>query len=245
VFRIVSAAVNPDNRPQAQPAAGSRWTAALRLGVVASVIIGAVVFAWHMGYFELHQRRQLAESAARIHAMPWSEVLYVAIYAVAITVLLPAAVMTLLGGAVFGAWEGTALAWLGAMVGTCLAHLLARRVLRSAIQRMLGEHRLLRRLRERADVMALFRLRILPVAPFATLDYLAGVAGVALPRVLGATALGVIPSVVAYSYVGAALMRSMGAGQDASHRALWLAGGVTAAMLLLSTLPMLLRRLRD
>ena len=245
MFRIVSATVNPDNRPQAERATGSRWTAALRLGIAAGVIVAAVVFAWRGGYFELDQRRHLAESAARVHALRWSETMFVVIYAVAISVMLPAAVMTLLGGAVFGAWEGAVLAWLGAMLGTCLAHILARRVLRSAIQRMLGKHQLLRRLRERADVMALFRLRILPVAPFATLDYLAGVAGVALTRVLAATAIGVIPSVVAYSYVGAELMRGMRAGEAASHRALWVAGAVTAAMMILSTLPMLLRRLRD
>ena len=223
----------------------ARWVAVVRLAAVATLIAAAALLAWRLGYFHLDQRQQLAESARRIHAIPWSEALYVLIYAVAVTAVLPAAVMTLLGGALFGAWEGAALAWLGAMLGTCIAHLLARRVLRAAVERTLGGHRLLRRLRERADVLALFRLRILPVAPFATLDYLAGVAGIKLRRVLAATAIGIIPSVVAYSYVGSELMRGMRGGHDASQRALWIAADVTVAMLLVSLVPVLLQRLRD
>jgi len=237
--------VNGHSPTNAASTARKRRLAILRLAVFASLIVAALVVAWRWGYFQLDERQKLGELAHRVHTMRWSEAAYVCIYAVAIAAVLPAAVMTLLGGAVFGAWEGAALAWLGAMVGTCLAHMLARRVLRSAILRTLGEHRILRRLRERADIMALFRLRILPVAPFATLDYLAGAAGVALGRVLAATAIGVIPSVAAYSYVGAELIRSLRAGHAASQQALWLAGAVTLTMLVLSTLPVLAQRFRD
>jgi uncharacterized membrane protein YdjX (TVP38/TMEM64 family) len=237
--------VNADSRTDAASTARNRRVAILRLVAFAALIAATLLIAWRWGYFQLDERRKLGDIANRLHVMPGSEVAYVVLYAVAVAMVLPAAVMTLLGGAVFGPWEGASLAWLGAMLGTCLAHLLARRVLRSAILRTLGDHRILRRLRERADIMALFRLRVLPVAPFATLDYLAGAAGVALRRVLAATAIGVVPSVVAYSYVGAELTRSMRAGHAASHRALWLAGGVTVAMLLLSMLPVLVQRFRD
>jgi uncharacterized membrane protein YdjX (TVP38/TMEM64 family) len=217
----------------------------MRLILVPTLVLATVLIAWRLGYFRLDHRQRLAESALQLHAIRWSEAFYVLLYTVAISAMLPAAVMTLLGGAVFGAWEGAVLAWLGSIGATCLAHLLARRILRSAVQRTLGEHRLLRRLRERADILALFQLRILPVAPFATLDYIAGIAGVALRRLVAATALGVIPSVVAYSFVGASLMRGIRAGERTSHQALWIAGGVTALMLLLSLVPMLVQRLRD
>jgi uncharacterized membrane protein YdjX (TVP38/TMEM64 family) len=240
--------VNRDAEPDTAAAPPpSRLMATVRLAIVPALIIGAVIAAWRLGYFDLDRRQDLGTFAARMHALRWSEVAYVVLYSVAIAMVLPAALVTLLGGAVFGTWEGAGLAWLGAMGGTCVAHLLARRVLRSAIQRTLGEHRLLRRLRERADVMALFRLRILPVAPFATLDYIAGIAGISLRRLLAATAVGVVPSVVAYSYVGAELMHGVGAshGQGGSHRALLIAAAVTLTMLLLSTVPMLIHRERD
>jgi len=244
-FGLLPSPVNPEITPDATSTARKRRLAIVRLVAFAAVVVAVVIVAWRMGYFRLDQRQPLGETAHELQVMRGSELLYVGVYAIAISAVLPAAIMTLLGGAVFGAWMGGALAWLGAMVGTCLAHMLARRVLRSAILRTFGEHRILRRLRDRADIMSLFRLRILPVAPFATLDYLAGAAGVALRRVLAATAIGVIPSVAAYSYVGAELVRSIRAGRTASHEALWLAGGGTVAMLVVSVLPMLVQRFRD
>lgn len=246
VFRIASGHVNSTAPPRAPARKPGKSFAIARLILVPLLVVIGVIVAWRMGYFQMDKRQHLAELAIRFHALPWSEVVFVSVYAIAIAVLLPASVVTTLGGAVFGSWEGAVLAWLGALVGTCLTHVLARRVMRGPIQRVFGEHKLLRRLRERGDLTALFRLRILPIAPFATLDYVAGIAGVSLPRLLIVTMVGVIPSVVAYSYVGAAIIQGMLPGaHDSSHRALWIAGGVTAAMLLISGIPMLLHRGRE
>jgi uncharacterized membrane protein YdjX (TVP38/TMEM64 family) len=111
--------------------------------------------------------------------------------------------------------------------------------------RLFGEHRLLRQLRERSGILALVRLRIMPVAPFAVLDYVAGIAGVSLRRLFIATTVGVLPSVLAYAYVGAQLVRGMEAGSAASRDAFLIAGVISAAMLLLSALPPLLSWMRE
>jgi uncharacterized membrane protein YdjX (TVP38/TMEM64 family) len=214
----------------------------LRLAIVPVIAVVGLVVAWKQGYFDLDRRQQLMATVQHVGGMPLAEVLYVLAYALAIVVLLPATIATLVGGAVFGGWMGAALAWAGAMVGTITTHLLARYVARTPMRRLFGEHRLLRQLREHDSVAGLFRLRILPVAPFAVLDYVAGVAGVSLRRLLIATAVGVIPSVVAYAYVGAQLMRGFVSGTDASRQALWIAGIVTVAMLLLSAVPRFFRK---
>lgn len=217
----------------------------LRVAALPVVVIVAVLVAWKLGYFELDRRQRLYDTVQRLRVLPGIEVVYVAAYALAVAICLPAAVATLLGGAIFGAWIGALLAWLGAVAGTVLAHLLARSVARAPLKRLFGEHRLLRQLKDHDDVVALLRLRILPVAPFAVLDYVAGVAGVSLSRLLLATMLGVIPSVVAYTYVGAELLRGIVSKSEASHRALWIAGGVTVLMLLLSVAPRLWQKVRD
>jgi len=217
----------------------------LRLAVIPAVVVIALIFAWKLGYFQLDRRRHLVEAVRQAHAVPGAEVVYVAAFAVGISILLPAWIATLLGGAVFGFWEGAALAYAGALTGTVLSHLLARHVAKKPMRRLFGEHRLLRQLREHDSVMALLRLRILPVAPFAVLDYVAGVAGVSLRRLLIATMIGVIPSVIAYSYVGSELISGIMSQADASRDALWIAGAVTVGMLLLSVVPGLLRRLRS
>lgn len=217
----------------------------LRLAVIPLVVLAAVFAAWKYGYFRLDRRIQLAEAVLRIRSMPGAEYLYVGSFAVIIAFVLPAWIVTLLGGAVFGAWKGALLAWIGALAGTVLSHLLARHIAKAPMKRLFGEHRLLRRLREHDSVMELLRLRIMPVAPFAVLDYAAGVAGVSLRRLLLATMLGVIPSVVAYAFVGSELIRGIISRSDATRNALWIAGAVTLGMLLLSVTPALIRKLRD
>jgi uncharacterized membrane protein YdjX (TVP38/TMEM64 family) len=217
----------------------------LRLAALPVIVIVAVLVAWKLGYFELERRQRLFDTVQRVRVLPGIEAVYVVAYALAITICLPAAVATLLGGAIFGMWFGALLAWLGSLAGTVLAHFLARSVARAPARRLFGEHRLLRQLKDHDDVFALLRLRVLPVAPFAVLDYVAGVAGVSLPRLLLATMIGVIPSVVAYTYVGAELLRGIVSKSEASHRALSIAGAVTLLMLLLSVAPRLWQKKRN
>lgn len=219
--------------------------AAVRLAAVPLVVATAAILAWRYGYFDLDRRQQLLGVVRDFHRLRWSEAAYVVAYGVAVTAMLPATLVTILGGALFGFWKGAALAWVGALGGTCLSHLIACRVARGPMLRLFGGHRLLRRLRERGGVVELFRLRVLPVAPFATLDYLAGIAGVPLRRVVLATMVGVLPSVAAYGYIGSALIRRVSAGGHEARNALWIAATITACMLAVSILPMLLSRWRE
>lgn len=206
-----------------------------------AIALAASYIAWKLGYFELDRRRELAGFVFRNREVPVIQVLYVAAYALIALLCLPAVVATILGGAFFGWFWGGVLAWCGQIVGTALTHTLSARVARGPFQRLFGNHRLLRQLRNDVGVLGLFRLRILPVAPFGVFAYVAGIAGLSLTKLLVATAVGMLPSLVAYSYVGTQLMRGL-MDPTAGERALRLAGYVTLAMLTLSIIPAFVRR---
>jgi uncharacterized membrane protein YdjX (TVP38/TMEM64 family) len=224
---------------------GRKVYALLRLAVLPAIVAVALLVAWKSGYFEMDQRQRLLGTVQRLRMVNAIQIWYVLVYAVLITLSVPASVATVLGGAIFGSWKGALLSWIASLLGTVLAHWLSRSVARKPIQRLFGEHKLLRQLKEHDGVWPLFRLRIIPVAPFAVLGYIAGIAGVSLKRLLIATAMAVIPSVWAYSYVGAELITGMTAANDVSKRALWIAAAVTGAMLLVSIVPKLVQRFRD
>lgn len=208
-------------------------------------MIVALITAWRLGYFDLDRRRELVEAVERLRATPGSELAYVVGFAVAITLLLPSWIATLVGGALFGIWKGALLAWIGALGATVLSHFVARGIARKPMERLFGGHRLLFRLREHDDVMELLRLRVLPLAPFAVLDYVAGISGASLRRLLLATMLGTIPAALAYAYVGTQLMRGMISESAVSREALLIAAGVSIGMVLFSLAPSVLRRLRE
>ena len=216
----------------------------MRVAILPVLVITAVLVSWKLGYFELDKRRQLVETVQRLRMVPYIEAGFIAAYALAVAICLPVAVLTLLGGAIFGSVFGALLSWGGAMAGTVGTHFLARWIINAPLRRLFGEHKLLKQLKEHDDTLSLFRLRVLPVAPFGVLDYIAGLANVSLRRLLAATAIGVIPSVVAYAYVGRELLVGLVTEGEATRHGLWIAGSVTVLMVLLSVIPGLVRRFR-
>ena len=222
-----------------------RTGAALRLAVIPAFIVLAVVIAWKLGYFDLDRRRQFVETVQRWRVTPQVGPLFIAVYVLAVMTCLPVALLTLLGGAIFGWVVGAVLAAVGALLGTVVVHFLARSVALGPTRRLFGTHPLLKRLSEHDDVRSLFQLRVLPVAPFGVLDYVAGVANVPLRPLLIATTLGILPSVIVYSYVGAQFLSGLVNEGEATRRGLWIAGAVSLFMMLLSVIPTLVRRLRD
>jgi uncharacterized membrane protein YdjX (TVP38/TMEM64 family) len=201
------------------------------------LVVVALVIAWRLGYFSLARREQLLAFVQQARHNAWAGPLYVVAYAAIATLGLPITVLSVVGGALFGTIRGVALAWTGAMIGTVSAYFLARSIGQGTVRRFLGRHHLLDRLKKRSDFWALFRLRVLPVAPFAVLDYVAGLVGVSLRALLLATAIGVLPQVVAYSYAGTELLTGLEQAGQTRLRAFWIAGAVTLLMIGLSLVP--------
>ena len=223
----------------------SRAGVALRLALLPGSVAVALVIAWRLGYFELARHEQLVPLVKLARHSRWAALLYVIAYVLIATLGLPITVLSIVGGALFGTIWGGALAWIGAMITTLAAHTLARSIGQKSVRRLLGRHHLLGRLQKRSDFWVLLRLRVLPVAPFAVLDYLAGLLGVSLRPLLLATALGVLPTVAAYSYAGAELVTGLEQAGEARLRALWIAGIVTLLMIGISLIPAAIRRSRD
>jgi uncharacterized membrane protein YdjX (TVP38/TMEM64 family) len=201
----------------------------VRAGALPAVVVVVLAIAWRLGYFELDRRQQLFETVQRLRLWRGIGLVYLFGYAIAVSVGLPSVIMTIIAGAIFGPRTGAFLAWSSCLLGTIFAHELARRIARKPIQRLFGRHQLLDRLKERGDVRTLARLRVIPAGPFAVLPYVAAVAGVSVKRLLLATALATLPGVIAYAYVGSALMRAVVSPAEASG-ALWVAGAISVVM---------------
>jgi phospholipase D1/2 len=212
------------------------------LALLPAIIAIALLIAWKTGYFDLDRRQALAGAVDDVRALPGSSLLFVLIFAVAVALCFPANAATWLAGAMFGTWLGAAVSYVGGLVATVVGYWLARRLARRPIERLFSEHRLLHALKKRDDIPTLFQLRVLPVAPFAVLTYVAGIAGVSLRKLLLATVIGGIPACIAHAFVGTQLMQGLSSSSGDAKRALLLAGGVTAGMLLVSLIVGIVRR---
>jgi len=189
----------PD-RKRAQPSAGrtSRWFRWLSGG---ALILGLILAARQLPLAEVLNRA--------FHWIaglgPWGPVLFVALYVVATVCLLPASVLTLGAGAVFGLMWGSIYVSCGATLGATAAFLIGRHWARDAVARRLAAHGRFAAL-DRAvagegwKIVGLARLS--PVFPFSLLNYAFGLTQVRLRDYVLASWIGMMPGTVMYVYVG-------------------------------------------
>lgn len=165
-----------------------------------------------------------------------SAALFFTLYVLVTTLSLPgAALLTLLGGALFGLWPGIVLVSFAATLGATLAMLVSRYLLRDWVQRRFaGPMRTVNDGVARDGAYYLFALRLMPLFPFFVVNLLAGLTSIRVRRYWWVSQLGMLPGAVVYLNAGHQL------GQIASLRHI-LSPGVVFAFTLLGLLPLVTR----
>ncbi len=120
---------------------------------------------------------------------------------------LPASILTLGAGALFGVVGGTIVVAIGATIAATLAFLLARTILRKRVERWAADHPKFRAIdraiaREGAKIVVLVRLSA--VFPFLFVNYAFGLTSIRLVPYVLATFFGILPLTFAFVYLGAA-----------------------------------------
>ena len=121
----------------------------------------------------------------------------------AIIAPLPANVVTITNGLVFGPVWGAFLSWITTLIGASLCFLLARNFGKPFAEKIVGDsvHKA-EKFFKKYGLHAMFVVRIVPFVPFDAVSYVAGLVGVRFSSFLLATSIGIIPSVIVYSVVG-------------------------------------------
>jgi len=159
-------------------------------------------------------------------------VVFMLLYAVAVVALVPASVLTMAGGAVFGLVRGVAFSFGGALLGSTVAFLLGRYVARRIIERKLATMPRFGAIDRAVSAQGrriVFLLRLSPVVPFNFLNYALGVTRITIKDFAIASA-GMLPGAVMYAYAGKVTGEALAlAGQaelpkNASYYAILVAG---------------------
>lgn len=157
-------------------------------------------------------RQQLQALVAENYAL--AALVYAAVYAVAVALSVPGAlILTLTGGFLFGLVAGTALTVLGASVGAIAIFLVARTALGDTLRAKAGPfvQKLEAGFRENA-LSYLLVLRLVPLFPFWLVNLVPAFLGVPLSTYALATVLGIIPGTFVYISVGNGLGAVFDAG---------------------------------
>lgn len=134
---------------------------------------------------------------------------------------LPASVVTLGAGFVFGVVKGSLLVFIGAMLGATAAFLVGRFVARDWIAKKVEGNRFFNSLDNaiaEEGLKLVFLIRLSPAFPFNLLNYALGLTKVSLKDyVLGTT--GIIPGTIMYVYLGSLIgdLAMLGTGEAPSN----------------------------
>jgi uncharacterized membrane protein YdjX (TVP38/TMEM64 family) len=187
---------------------GAWWPRlALVVGVVAAIaLFYATGLNQRLKWEELRQyvERYRSEVAAnRALALVVFFAMYVAVAGLSLPV---AAWLSLLAGALFGRWLGTAVVILAATLGATLAFLSSRYLFRDFIQRKAGNRiAALNRGVERDGAYYLFTLRLIPAFPFWLVNLGMGLTPMRALTFAGISLIGMLPGTFLYVNAGAEL----------------------------------------
>jgi len=134
----------------------------------------------------------------------WGPLAFIVGYTVVTLLVMPAFLLTLAAGALWGFWWGLLLTMTGAVCGATCAFLGARSVLRGFVERYVTRHpRLVAidRAVESEGARLVLLLRLSPAVPFVLLNYVLGVSRISL-RDHFVGLVGMIPTAAMYVYAG-------------------------------------------
>ncbi len=182
-----------------------------RLALIAAIAaLIAAFFAFGLErYFTLEFfRSQQAAIDAYVKATPLrAAAIYFAIYVAVTGLSLPgAAVMTLVGGAIFGLLWGTVIVSFASTLGATLAFLASRFLLRDWVQEKFGD-----KLKPINDGVAkegafyLFALRLVPAFPFVAINLVMGLTPIRTWTYAWVSQLGMLAGTIVYVYAGTQL----------------------------------------
>ena len=189
----------PEPSVQATPEAPSRSIPVGRIAVAVAALVGLVLLGRAAGSYV----PVFAEWVEGVGVL--GPVIFVAGYAAAVVAFVPASLLTLAAGAIFGLTEGTAFVFVAATLGACLAFLVARYLARGWVEsRIEGNTKFAAIDREIATQgrKIVFLLRLSPAFPFTLLNYALGLTQVRFADYLFAC-LGMLPGTFLYVYLGA------------------------------------------
>jgi uncharacterized membrane protein YdjX (TVP38/TMEM64 family) len=193
------------------------WRRFLPFAFILAILGFAFAMGWHKYLSFDTLRDQRAALTGFVAAQPWlAALLFVLVYAAFTLGMIPGAIwLTMGGGFLFGLAGGAALTIIGATVGATGLFLAARTALGEGLRRRAGPF--LDKLRagfQESPFSYMLFLRFNPIVVFPIANIAPALLGARLPSFVITTMIGIVPGVLAYTWIGSGLGAAFDAGAE-------------------------------
>ncbi len=133
----------------------------------------------------------------------FGEIIYVLVISIRPILFIPSPAVFVIGGVIFGTIKGSMFNIVGILANASLGYWLAGRF-KGIFYRFAGEKHLksFENIDKNDEVKALFTMRVTPGFPFDPISYASGLVGIPFRNFIVGTALGSIPKVILYTFLG-------------------------------------------
>jgi phospholipase D1/2 len=172
--------------------------------VAALLLAGVLTALWHF--------TPLAQWANAEHIIAWAQdfsyvqgapILIVLAYTPASIIMFPRPLLTLLAVAAFGAWYGFLYAFTGILLAAAATYAVGTRLNRQGVRRIArGRLNRLSQVMRRRGLLAMTAVRLVPLAPFAVVNMVAGAIRIRPWHFIVGTAIGILPGTLVATIFG-------------------------------------------
>ncbi len=171
----------------------------VKISILAVVVISIFIFR---DYINLDSMLEIVNS---LKDNPLAPVVYVLIYGISVTLMIPASALTLLSAPLFGFWNGLIVTTIGANLGCHLSYWIGKFLGEDVIKKYIKSGSFIEKATtqvEKNGFIFMMYARLIPLFPFAAVNYLSAIIGTRYRDYTIATFFGMLPGSVVYVYLG-------------------------------------------
>ncbi len=168
--------------------------------IAAVILIGlAIIFR---DYLNVDYLLGLIEA---VRENPFAPIIFIFVYGIAVTFAVPASAFTLISGPLFGFWPGLLLTVIASNLGCHISFGLSKLLGKDIIGRYVKSGSFIESATKKAQdngFVFMMYIRLIPLFPFAAVNYLSGILNIKYKHYALATFLGMLPGSFVYVYLG-------------------------------------------
>ncbi|MBD3286680.1 hypothetical protein GF359_08785 [candidate division WOR-3 bacterium] len=171
--------------------------------IVIMAIIGLIIWQWPLLEHFISFPEQLRDYVDDFGI--FAPIVFVGLYALlVILAVLPAYLLNIASGAMFGFWQGVALSWLGTMIGAFFVIVVMRRVALSVMRILIPNEKIERfgRFVQKYGWFYLFLLYLIPNPLGDLVNYVSAASRLKIHKLLIMVAIGRLPTLILFAGLG-------------------------------------------
>jgi uncharacterized membrane protein YdjX (TVP38/TMEM64 family) len=203
----------------------------------------AAIAAYKLGWLDYRHTLERVQGLRRGHSFGGFVIGFTLLVGIGTAIGIPGLPLMVAAGAVFGTLLGAIVSWVGALMSATIGYWVARTVGRDIVTRWVKRFKPVdSAMNDAKHFLGILRLRLIPVLPIGTVNFVGGLAKTNFLAYLAATAIGILPAVTIYNYFADSLVAGVGSGRADAFKSLIIA---SLLLLALSLMPMIYTRLKS